>query len=128
MRDSSTSVRIADGGSDRHALVYEGFLTKMFRELELPTPYYTHVMRRLVAMGCAQQLSRGGGGSPSRWELLADPDIEMFDAAEAEEKKQPSRLEQLEKNFVVLSNRVADQDELLHRMLDAVSDQGREAV
>jgi hypothetical protein len=122
MRENSSSVRILDGGSDRHALVYEGFLTKLFKELDLPTPYYTHVMRRLQAMGCVLQLSRGGGGSPSRWELIVDPELPAFSEAEGEEKKQPSRLEMLEKNFNQLSGRQHDSEELLQEILDLLRD------
>src|ERR1700746_4209559 len=60
----------------QHALVYEGFLTRLFSELQLATPYYTSVMQRLRKMGCVRQLSRGGGNSPSRWELIKDPEGE----------------------------------------------------
>jgi hypothetical protein len=59
-------------------LVYEGFLTQLFVELDLSIPYYTHVMRKLKAMDCVRQLRRGGGSAPSRWLLLQDPSLELF--------------------------------------------------
>lgn len=64
-----------------HALVYEGFLTRLFSGLELATPYYTSVMQMLRKMGCVRQLSRGGGASPSKWELLEEPTLELFEAS-----------------------------------------------
>jgi hypothetical protein len=59
-------------------LVYEGHLTKLFANLGLSTPYYTAVMNHLKAMGCVEQLRRGGGNSPSRWALVRAPDEEAF--------------------------------------------------
>src|ERR1700742_3987033 len=71
-----------------HALVYEGFLTKLICEdLGLATPYYTSVMHYLKAMGCVRQLARGGGPTPSLWELMHEPDIEAFERVESQKKK-----------------------------------------
>jgi hypothetical protein len=71
-----------------HALVYEGFLTHLItQDLHLATPYYTSVMNRLKKMGCVRQLSRGGGPSPSIWELITEPTLDAFEAAEATRSK-----------------------------------------
>jgi hypothetical protein len=71
-----------------HALVYEGFLTHLItQDLGLATPYYTSVMNRLKKMGCVRQLSRGGGPTPSQWELITEPTLDSFEAAEAARPK-----------------------------------------
>lgn len=60
-------------------LVWEGFLTKLVgEELGLSTPYFSLVRNNLIAMQCIRQLQRGGGSSPSRWELLRPPNLEAF--------------------------------------------------
>lgn len=62
-------------------LVYEGHLTRLIiQDLGLSTPYYTQVKRRLVAMGCIEQLRRGGGHAMSRWKLLTEPTEESFNS------------------------------------------------
>lgn len=61
------------------AMVYEGHLTKLVTgDLGLATPRYTIVLKHLKAMGCIEQLQRGGGGAPSRWRLLQAPDEDAF--------------------------------------------------
>lgn len=58
--------------------IWYGFTTKLFRELELPTPYYTTVLRLLRNMACIQQLRRGGGQSMSAWTLIRPPTDELY--------------------------------------------------
>lgn len=67
----------ADGGSTE-MVVYEGALTQLFVDLELSVPYYTSVMSKLKAMACVRQLRRGGGTSPSQWELLQEPTADRW--------------------------------------------------
>jgi hypothetical protein len=70
-------VVLLDGQTE--AMVYEGFLTELFKtELHLSVPYYTSVTRALKAMGCISQLQRGGSSSPSKWQLIKDPEIDAF--------------------------------------------------
>lgn len=61
-------------------IIYSGFLTKLFHELELPTPYYSKITKLLRDMGCIYQLTRGGGSAsrPSRWILHRPPSREAF--------------------------------------------------
>jgi hypothetical protein len=62
-------------------LVWQGFLTKLVNtRLQFSTPYFSHVRNNLIAMGCIKQLQRGGGSSPSRWELLQEPNLDKFNA------------------------------------------------
>jgi hypothetical protein len=118
MRKSSSPINITDGGERRHALVYEGFPTRMFQHLGLPTPYYTSVMRRLQEMGCIRQLSRGGGGSPSRWELTDDPTFDMYAEAEKLKRERPTRLGMVEDNVVALTERLGTLEERFAKLID----------
>jgi hypothetical protein len=62
-------------------VVWQGFLTKLVNtRLQFSTPYFSHVRNNLIAMGCIKQLQRGGGSSPSRWELLQAPNLDKFKA------------------------------------------------
>jgi len=103
----------------QHALVYEGFLTRLFSELQLATPYYTSVMQRLRKMGCVRQLSRGGGNSPSRWELIKDPEWDVFAEAEQRRLQSSTKLGQLQGQVEALNRRVGDLEATLDRMLEA---------
>lgn len=61
-------------------LVYEGKLVELVTETcKLSVPYYTKVTQALRGMGCARQLRRGGGNSPSQWELIEAPTIEKYE-------------------------------------------------
>jgi hypothetical protein len=103
----------------QHALVYEGFLTRLFSDLQLATPYYTSVMQRLRKMGCVRQLSRGGGNSPSRWELIKDPEWDTFNEAEQKRLQGETKLGQLQGQLAELNRRVGDLEATVERMLEA---------
>src|SRR5690348_16529377 len=59
-------------------LVWEGFLTHLTSELDLPTPYYTRLRRDLIRMGCINQLRRGGGTTPSLWQVIKPPTLDLY--------------------------------------------------
>lgn len=69
-------------GEERTVEVYEGFLTRLFGDVNLSVPYYTQVVRMLKGMNCINQIRRGGGTSPSRWVLLGEPTRDAFVAAQ----------------------------------------------
>lgn len=76
------------------ALVYEGFLTRLVtNDVGLAIPYYTKVTNELKRMGCIAQLRRGGSSTPSRWQLLTEPDFEVFKETSSYEKKKSYVLE-----------------------------------
>jgi hypothetical protein len=114
MKKSSKGVRIEGD----HAFVYEGFLTQLFRELGMPTPYYTSVMRNLKAMGCVRQLSRGGGASPSKWELIREPTWELFEVIEEKRIKTNTKAGQLEDMVRILTRRVGDLEDSVETLLE----------
>lgn len=63
---------------EREHLVWEGFLTKLFKALGLNVPTYSAVKNELTNMGCIRQLRRGGGPTPSVWVLFGAPDVKKF--------------------------------------------------
>jgi hypothetical protein len=88
--------------------VYEGFLTRLFADHNLATPYYTTVMRRLKQMSCVRQLSRGGGNSPSKWEMLEEPTWEKFEQYEERRFQQNTKLGQTMDGVKSLATRMSD--------------------
>jgi hypothetical protein len=104
MRREATSVKVEGIAT----LVYEGYLTRLFSELRMATPYYTTVMQRLKAMGCVRQMSRGGGSSPSRWELITDPEWDAFDQVEQRRRRSDTKLGQAESKIDAHTQRLND--------------------
>lgn len=94
---------------NQEGLVYEGFLTHLItEEAHLSLPYYTKVTGKLKAMGCIQQLRRGGSSSPSRWLLHHQPTMELYDETDdAPGKKQRTdRLDTLEQQLRDINDRL----------------------
>jgi hypothetical protein len=89
-------------------LVYEGYLTRLFNELNMATPYYTTVMRRLKAMGCVRQLSRGGGSTPTRWELVEEPGWDAFEVIDERRVLADTKLGQATSNIRALIKRISE--------------------
>jgi hypothetical protein len=56
-------------------LVYEGHLTNLFKKLRLSVPYYTAIKNQLTAMGCIEQVRRGGGNGTSKWVMWKEPNL-----------------------------------------------------
>ena len=102
MKETATEI---DG-----ALVWEGHLTKLFAELGLPGPAYTHVLRSLKEMACLEQLQRGGGSGKSKWLLRQEPTAEIFEAKGTESKRKASMAEQIDiQRINDLNTRIAAQ-------------------
>lgn len=91
---------------EEDGLIYEGHLTKLFANLQLPTPYYTTVMNHLKSMNCVEQLRRGGGNSPSRWVLIAEPNEEAFKSIENVRRRSHGKVAGLEQQVRDLTRQV----------------------
>lgn len=88
-------------------LVYEGYLTKLVTgHLGLATPRYTAVMKHLKAMGCVEQLQRGGGNAPSRWRLNKFPNEETYRSIEAMNRPNVGKVAALEQQIRDINRRV----------------------
>ncbi len=112
--------RVEEGATWYH---YTGSLIKLFDELGLGQPYYTHVMRKLRQMDCCRQLQRGGGTSPSKWALLQPPSIELFgQSGGSPSVTQRHRKQQSEQMIRDLNVRVAALEEGQRQLLMDIRD------
>jgi hypothetical protein len=75
-------------GEEGEIVVYEGRLTALVtKDLGLAVPRYTECVGALRVMGAIRQLRRGGGNSPSQWELIREPTLQEYEAYVGEAKK-----------------------------------------
>lgn len=104
--------RIRDDSEGRF-IVWEGFLTKLVEGVGLAMPYYTEVRKHLIRMGCLRQLRRGGGSTPSQWEVIRRPTRELFLGA----------IEELDTRVTPVQQQIADlakRIETLERQQDVI--------
>lgn len=96
-RDSATGI-----------VIYEGFLVRLFtKDLSLSTPYYSYCMKALKQMGCVRILRRGASGSPSQWQLMREPTLELFlNQVPESEQKSTARIRQGKDKFEAMQSRV----------------------
>lgn len=104
---------------DGHS-IYEGHLTSIFQELMLSTPYYTSVLRMLKAMGCIEQIRRGGGNAHSKWRLTGSPTEEVFNLVDGRAAPKQGSQAALAQQVLALSKRVG-LIELVLKMREDVS-------
>jgi hypothetical protein len=89
-------------------VVWEGQLTKLIvKELNYSQPYYTFITGHLKRMGCIRMIRRGGGSSPSLWELIKEPNEEDFHKSEALQKPGQKPQDQVLQGLKDLGQRVA---------------------
>lgn len=99
----------AEDTTASHIIVYEGFLTQLITgRLNLSVPYYTSVRKSLIRMGCVRQLRRGGGNSPSQWEMIYEPTLEAFLKAQDPKVTKPSKEGAHNEQILSLSNRIGE--------------------
>lgn len=109
-------------------MVYSGHLTKLITgpPINLPIPYYTQIRGALIGMGCAQQLKRGGGSSPSRWALFEEPTLERFErwktASELSSDKPTSKTSQNERMIRDLHARVESLEEAFQELISSLQE------
>jgi hypothetical protein len=101
--------------NDAERKVYTGHLTSLFAELQKPAPYYTDIMTALKAMGCVEQLRRGGGSAESKWIICYAPTEEGYLAYlnNRSSGKKPGKVEILEQQIRTLMGRVQSIEEYL---------------
>lgn len=106
---------------EENDLVYEGFLTRIFKDVGLSVPYYTYVVQKLKAMGCIEQLRRGASSTPSKWLLVREPSMEYFDndvKSVTTRAQRATRLESVEKQNADLGRRLSRVEEALDILLE----------
>jgi hypothetical protein len=88
-------------------IIYEGYLTKLIQQdLHLSVPYYTSVTKALINMGCIRQLRRGGGSSPSQWEMIYEPTEEAYLKAMPSKQPKQTRDSQNEEQIATIVRRL----------------------
>lgn len=106
---------------DHEWFVYEGYLTKLFQSLQLSVPYYTKVMEVLKAMGCLEQIRRGGGNTPSRWRLVLPPEEESFNSFINVKRTGKGRLAKAEQELRSAHKRIGDLENRVGQMEGVVT-------
>ncbi len=87
--DRDAEISLVEGQPMR---VWSGHMTKVVTDqLGLSLPYYTKILGLLKAAGCIQQLQRGAVTTLSRWILLHQPNVELFDATSENGATSPTR-------------------------------------
>ena len=103
-----------------HIIVYEGFLTQLItQELRLSVPYYTSVRKALINMGCVRQLKRGGGTSPSQWEMIKEPSEDAFRRQRPPRKVKQDRYAALEDQIRTFGSRINDLEDTIDELVGA---------
>lgn len=106
-------------------VVWEGFFTKLItEELNLSVPYYTTIRRELIRMECIRQLRRGGGSSPSQWELLRPPTVELWHNAPAKRSQTNSKQEATAGQVGDLNKRVEVLEQHMKVLLEVLTSGG----
>jgi hypothetical protein len=100
--------------------VYQGHLTRLFKDLRLSVPYYTLIKNKLVAMGCIEQTRRGGGNGTSRWVLWREPMLPAWNVADAARARKGNKTLQLEVRITDLTRRMALLEQTVKRMQEAM--------
>ena len=111
---------VAKAAPDGDLLVYDGHLTALFRQLRLSVPYYTLIRRKLVAMGCIEQVRRGGGTATSRWVLWKAPELDEWKGTVSVRAERGNETSQLRQQVKVLHDRVTSLEEQMMRMVAAL--------
>lgn len=116
MADESTPETIEEGGVRKATgyVVWTGYTTGLFQELGLATPYYTSAMNALRAMGCVEQLKRGGGAAKSQWRLVREPTEEAYHAIKDRKRPRQGSVAGLEQQIRDLTQRIERLEETAH--------------
>jgi hypothetical protein len=123
MHRASTMQEIVEGNPP--VRVYEGHLTNLCRDLDMPNPYYTKIMKALKELGCVEQLRRGGGSAMSRWILIKAPESGQFIDRVERQSARNGKVGQLEQRLRDLQKLVINQGERIeaaHERLDHVEE------
>lgn len=107
-------------------IVYEGYLTALIQsDLSLSIPYYTSIRKRLIEMGCVRQLRRGGGTSPSQWEMIREPTLEAFMNAEPKKVPKQDRNTAVNQQILALSRRISSLEIQIKRIFEALQEMNK---
>ena len=123
MEETATYDDVAD------IVVWEGVLTTLItQECHLSLPSYTSITRVLKGLGCIRQLRRGGGTSPSQWEIIKAPEAEEYNKlmvdGSAKNAGRPSRTAMLEQQVRELTDKVSKVELAVVSLIEFIEKQG----
>jgi hypothetical protein len=100
-------------------IVWKGMLTKFVTsQMNLSIPYYTHVTRALIRMGCIHQLRRGGGSSGSLWQLITEPTIDLWNATAEKKMLVATKITVVNQQIADLTRRVGRLEQALEKVMN----------
>jgi hypothetical protein len=121
MRQTAQTLSAQQTGSVEMT-VWEGFFTKLItEELNLSVPYYSTIRRELIRMECIRQMRRGGGSSPSQWELLQPPTEELWHNAPPKRAQTNSKQDATAGQVTDLHKRLERLEEHMEVILSALT-------
>jgi hypothetical protein len=103
-------------------LVYDGHLTVLFKKLLLSVPYYTAIKNQLVAMGCIEQVRRGGGGGTSRWVLWKAPELTLWKNTSPVRARQGNKQTMQTQQIKDLAQRLSNLEGIVERLIEALKE------
>lgn len=105
---------------EQEILVWEGMFTALItQQANLSIPYYSKITKALKEMGCIRQLKRGGGTSPSQWELIKAPTLDLYENRITHSRvPRATQFAQLQGRVNSLEKRVAILEGALQRFID----------
>lgn len=110
---------LVSSDTEDEMLVWTGMLTNLITgQCNLSIPYYTKITKALKEMGSIRQLKRGGGTTPSQWELLVVPTADLYDGRTPPKLVPVGRYEQLRGQLNALSDRVNFLEKALAKFLE----------
>jgi hypothetical protein len=116
--DSALDEANNEDASQSTMIVWEGFLTRFItEEMHLSIPYYSSVTLALKRMGCIRQLRRGGGSSPSQWELIREPTEERFNDTEPKKVAKVTKLTMLQEQINAQEVRIKALEDILETII-----------
>jgi len=120
MEEQATWSTLEGVDSDRQFLLYEGHLTNLFRKLLLSVPYYTKIRNMLIALGCIEQVRRGGGNGTSKWVLWHAPALDAWKEVEARKPARGNTKTVQEQQIKDLNTRVAVLEQRMEVLIKAL--------
>jgi len=116
--DSESTANIEDT-----VMIWEGMFTKLITvQCHLAVPEYSRVRSALLRMGCVKQLRRGGGGSPSQYELCFEPTFERFKNQLETKVPQQTKESQVDQIIQALNTRVTELEDWQTNINEALAD------
>lgn len=124
MTNEASLEELGTGYGDEEGMVWDGFTTKLIRDLGLPVPYYTKILGELQRMDCIRQLRRGGSTTTSRWLLLQEPTPELFLNSIQRKRQATSWREIVEQQIRDLTRQVGEMQDIVNALVEATNEKG----